>query len=262
MSIKSLDTLPAVRPEPGTSVVSAIVPAEVPSSLITPILDMERTTQFMRCVPIVASAAVQGEVGPHDFATDSEVRDYKIGTGWLTPETAQTEDDYWKYANKLARFVGASFGHMFADPSFHDPRHEAGVALVMEHRRTYAGTPAPALENSFKPTFSGTTCFERNVAPDKFGAHLDLVHSSPILIGFIARGGGTIVREGKYSALDPLSSQAELNAVGDSLDGRQLPDDELFLGDARTLIHEAPDSQDGWRDHIRFYIAPKYPNDI
>jgi hypothetical protein len=24
-------------------------------------------------------------------------------------------------------------------------------------------------------------------------------------------------------------------------------------------MHEAPESQEGWRDHIRFYVAPEHP---
>jgi hypothetical protein len=259
MSATLLDHMPAYRAAPGELVLSRAYAAEVPPELILPILDIERSSQFMRCVPIAASLAVEGSADAADFAINSEVEQYKIHTGWQTPSSAtETSASYWSNVDRLARFVGASFSNLFVEPDYHDSHYPAGVAVVMEHRRTTTDPHVP-LENRFKPTFSGTTEFAKNVAPDKFGAHLDLVHPSPILIGFIARGGGTIVREGIYHALDPLSSQAELNATGDELYARQLPDDELHFGDARTLMHEAPESQEGWRDHIRFYVAPEHP---
>jgi hypothetical protein len=257
-----LTQLPSSRPQPGEVVRSQAFPANVPEELISPVFNVARETQFMRCVTLAAVLSVQGEIGPEEFERDSHVETYKVHTGWLTPESADSAtEDYWSKADELARYVGASMSHLFANPDIHDRRNPPAVALVMEHKRTHSDATAAPLENPFRPTFSGTTFFARNVAPDKFGAHLDLVHSSPIVIGFIARGGGTIVREGIYHALDPLSSQEALNATGNSLYARQLPDDELYYGDARTLMHEAPSSQDGWRDHIRFYVAPQYANE-
>lgn len=259
MSQTQLEQLVPIRPQPGEIVDSRAFPANVPAELILPVLGEERTSQFMRCVPVVASVAVEASVSPDDFGPHDEIEAYKVNTGWLTPRQLNGETSrYWQDASRLAAYVGASFSPLFTHPDFHDSRQPAAVSVVMEHKRTHSDGASYPLDNPFKPTFSGTTCFEKNVAPDKFGAHLDLVHSSPILIGFIARGGGTIVREGLYPALDPLSSQSELNATGDILEARQLPDDELHYGDARTLMHEAPGSQDGWRDHIRFYVAPQF----
>lgn len=262
---QTLDHLEPARPESGRIIRSQVFELPVDSALLDSVLGSERTIQFYRAVPVVASLAIKNrELSPHDFLSHHHVEDYKRHTGWQTPglDTMQDTADYWRAAVLLAQTTGAMLGHLFQNAKFHDPSELHSLAVMMEHKRTHANPTTAPLENNFKPVFSGTSDFERNVPPSDFGTHLDLVHDAPVVVGFATRGGGTIARVGEYPALDPMSSQEALNAAGSTLEAVQLPDGSLHYGDARTLLHEAPStaSLTDWRDHIRFYVAPRYPN--
>lgn len=259
MPVHEFGALPGRRPVPGQTVLSAVRQLPLDARLVQPLLEDQPRCQINRCVALVSDVdATDALLG---FTADAVVRSYKSRLGWTTVENMpRGAEDYWEAATLLARVVGLGMGGAVCDAEFHDPAAPRRVGLLMEHKRTCRGAQTRPTENGVQPVFSGTTDLAANVSADRFGPHLDLVHAGPCLIGFIARGGGTVAREGSYRYLDPLSDQTALNAAGEALPAWQIPDLELYYGDARTLLHEAPLApQRGWRDHLRFFVAPKDP---